>query len=481
MLPIYVSGTCSVCLLKFEKADALNCGHVYCHECAIRLKICGLCRVPIDTNNDNLLNIFRKKTTSLVDCLPFLKTRINQPFTKSWSPLMISIKNYDIIVALLKLGVNINEKEPNNDETALIIALRLIPKDTRIILLLLESGANTNDKTKKDYTPLMLALKQQCDKRVVDKILNKENVLFRNCKSWTPIMYYARYNTSIEILKSLIDHGANVNDCCLDGWTPLMLSVRYENANLEMVKILLTRVNVNNRNKNGWTSLMHSIKSKIETEIIMLLLNHRDIDLNIVNNDGWDALMFAIQTKNSIVINKILDTENFILDPQKQCNNGVTYLTLALKYKSDIVVFDKLLKKGANTRVKINDSTLLHKALEYDADDSIIATLLEFGIDLDCFDNDLYSALMIAVKKNRLAIIDLLLSFGANVNSCNENDQNPLTFALPLVGNVEENNNRHVMINKLIDAGARFPLCKKRKIVDVEKNKFLYMAPNGTR
>jgi hypothetical protein len=59
MVTIYISGTCSIYLLEFEKANAFYCGHVFCHKCAMALKKCGLCRLPFNGNINPLFHAIK--------------------------------------------------------------------------------------------------------------------------------------------------------------------------------------------------------------------------------------------------------------------------------------------------------------------------------------------------------------------------------------------------------------------------------------
>ena len=69
---------------------------------------------------------------------------------------------------------------------------------------------------------------------------------------------------------------------------------------------------------------------------------------------------------------------------------------------------------------------------------------------------------MLAVKTNRVKVVDMFLAMGnLDVNYTNDFDQSALTIALELT-----KDDKYVIINKLLEAGARFP-CKKRKLVTV--------------
>lgn len=79
------------------------------------------------------------------------------------------------------------------------------------VQLLLNSGANVNEKENEEWTALMLAS--------------------RNCSK----------DSSIECVQLLLNSGANVNEKENDGWTALMLAFKYyfEESSIECIKNLV--------------------------------------------------------------------------------------------------------------------------------------------------------------------------------------------------------------------------------------------------
>ncbi|KAF2175576.1 ankyrin, partial [Zopfia rhizophila CBS 207.26] len=73
--------------------------------------------------------------------------------------------------------------------------------------------------------------------------------------------------------------------------------------------------------------------------------------------------------------------------------------------------------------------TALHIAATFDHVDTASA-ILDSGIDPDILDNQGYTALSIAAKYNRAALVKALISKGANIHRRSPQDETPLTTAV---------------------------------------------------
>jgi ankyrin repeat protein len=84
------------------------------------------------------------------------------------------------------------------------------------------------------------------------------------------------------------------------------------NDNIDIVKLLLERkdIDINIKDNDGWTTLIFASEYG-EIDVIKLLLEREDIDINIKNNNGWTALIFALHDNIDIV--NLLNNYNSLL------------------------------------------------------------------------------------------------------------------------------------------------------------------------
>ena len=181
---------------------------------------------------------------------------------------------------------------------------------------------------------------------------------------WSPLERATHYGYT-NIVKLLLEHGANINLQDNDGETALMVaSVR---AQVNIAKMLLERgAQVDLQNKNGWCALMWPCREghvesarvlleygatvdlrnksgnsslivackwgKVRTPQTTKLLLENGAQVNLQNSDGESALMWAS-------INRQVDTVKLLLEHGAQANlkmkNGEMPLSLA---RSDQVI-----------------------------------------------------------------------------------------------------------------------------------------------
>eukprot|EP01112_Ceratiomyxa_fruticulosa_P002612 TRINITY_DN1275_c0_g1_i2.p1 TRINITY_DN1275_c0_g1~~TRINITY_DN1275_c0_g1_i2.p1 ORF type:complete len:292 (+),score=59.45 TRINITY_DN1275_c0_g1_i2:285-1160(+) len=203
---------------------------------------------------------------------------------------------------------------------------------------------------------------------------------------FTPL-YYACQLGSLEIVRLLLDYGANIEQAVFpDLSTPLMVAVN--DGHLEVFKELLKRgANINKTNTNDATPLDLAIKFK-HTVIINELLNHPKLDINVKAKWG-------------------------------------TFLITALRCE-DVKTAMKLIEKGIN--VELTDAsgcTALHWAA-YNNQLEVVRALLKAGASPNCQDVNKDTPLHLATKHNFISICMELIKNGANVNAENTTRITPL-------------------------------------------------------
>lgn len=207
-------------------------------------------------------------------------------------PLIVAVRynNYDVVKLLIDYGYNIYVKN-NLGQTPLIVSI--IYKNYIITNLLLDHlNKNDNDnKNKKDYINM------------------KDN---NGMTALMEALMEASNNYDINIVKLLIENGADVNTQNILGNTALIMSCKTRYDNCGIIELLLNNgADIMIQNKNDETALM--VASNLEK--LKLLLNYYCEINKLVDNNGKNSIreqqfmkeyfinLQNIQGKNALMLN----------------------------------------------------------------------------------------------------------------------------------------------------------------------------------
>jgi ankyrin repeat protein len=236
----------------------------------------------------------------------------------------------------------------------------------------------------------------------------------------------------------------------------LHLAVKYDNVGLAEA-LLQNNANINAFYR-GKTPLMRALKYS-SAAMRELLLNHRDLDINIQNQARESALWYAIHYGNFSIVKSVLDHLTTRVDIKHK--HGRTALHLAV-FAGRIGFVHLLLSRGSDPNLEdasghsarswayqfnrpvmkmiftydpdsevyhgtrnSQDSELpLHEAVLHGSVDAVKRHLRRNDVALDTQDRKGYTPLHLAVQSRRLEVVNLLLSHPrANVN-CKDKDGN---------------------------------------------------------
>ena len=181
----------------------------------------------------------------------------------------------------------------------------------------------------------------------------------------------------VDVVRLLLDRGAEVNGQASGEMTPIHYAAWYAHA--DVVRLLLDRgAEVNVKDNAGLTPLHYAAKD-VYVDVIMLLLN-RGADVNAKDNDGWTPLHDATWDGHADVAVVLLDRGAQV---NVKDNAGKTPLHhAAVKGHAHVAVV--LLDRGADVNTKSDEGwTPLHHAAEM-GHIEIVALLLDYGAEINC-------------------------------------------------------------------------------------------------
>jgi ankyrin repeat protein len=248
---------------------------------------------------------------------------------------------------------------------------------------------------KNDITELMKACKQDDYDHVVYQVEVLKADINKQRKDGETALYSAIHNKNLKIVKYLCENGANIN----------------------------LKDNVNN------TALLHSIYLSPE---IALYLIQQGADLTIMNKFNETPLHFAAMA-GDLFISKILIEQGLDLNIPNSRNHTPIMLAAGNKH---IKLVKLLLESKADINLEdIHSDNLIHICIFNDMYDILLLLICSTkNIVINNRNNNGDSPLFFAIKKNKIKYIELLLKYGANLDTFDNQGKYPLLYAV-------ENNN----------------------------------------
>ncbi|XP_033213947.1 ankyrin-3-like [Belonocnema kinseyi] len=360
---------------------------------------------------------------------------------KYLSPLHAAAqKGHDKIVdLLLEYGAEVNPKNTEDASgyfsTPILAAVRAGHES--IIFTLLNRGAFINVK--------LHSASQKCSFDV-ERLLTYGDYTDSELAGkvgYTPLHFAveAGNETLVQILLSL---GANVNVISANSITPLRIAIEKEHA--AIVSYLLTAgADIKMRDL-----ILHIAILKKNEEIASMLLK-AGVDVNTKSEDNKTALSIALETQQEKLVEYLLKTG---ADVNIEINDS-PILNFALSTKN-INISEMILKSGINVNAKSRDGITALSIAVYNSMETIVQPLLEAGANPNV---GLYLTpiLNIALAKENLKIAEMLIKFGANVNTKSIFGIAPLGIAV--------DSELPEIVRHLLDAGANVNVIHDNKSV----------------
>ncbi len=257
--------------------------------------------------------------------------------------------------------------------------------------------------------------KDDSGKKPLDIVVKVEN-------DQAKTLYEAAADGDIELVKSLISSGADVNATNDWGWTPLYVAAVIGNG--DIVNLLIAKgAHVDEPNQPRETPL-HLAVSNGHRDIVELLIE-KGADFRAADEDGVTPLHTTAE-------HGYIDIATLLIDKGADVNAKDKWIWTPLHYacwKNHKDTAEFLITKGADFRTADEDGdTPLHTTAAQGHID--IATLLiDKGADVNAKNNSGQSPLHLAFQRGNKEVTKLLIDKGADINMKNRNGLTPLHLA----------------------------------------------------
>lgn len=251
----------------------------------------------------------------------------------------------------------------------------------------------------------------------VERLVGNGKVNTRNSDGWTPL-YAAAFKGHGEVVRLLIDRGAEVTVANKDGWTPLHEAA--SRGHLKVAEILLGTGTDPAVTSHTGKSPLWLAASNGHVEVARLLV--KDTDLESASEDGWTPLFAAARNLHLEAMRLLLDQG---ADPATTNKDGWTPLHEAA-FHGQPGVAQLLLDKRANLDVRNSLGwTPLHAAA-WKGHSEMVRLLLGKGADPTVTNEDGATPLHDAAFHGHLDVVKMLLNDRADPNVTNKDGATPL-------------------------------------------------------
>ncbi|MDR2398849.1 MAG: ankyrin repeat domain-containing protein [Endomicrobium sp.] len=362
--------------------------------------------------------------------------------------LTLNTKKEEMAKALILKGANVNDKYALG-VSALFIAIN--HKLNGAANLLIEYGADVSGSYQDGTNILMVAssknmldvIEKIVEKKVLDInstdkrgltaltiALNEKNLeaalLLNHLGALPTNLLEATIISDLESIKKFVDSKANLEIRDSSGNTPLILA--FLNSNYEAASYLLKNKSaINAQNNNGlYPALISAMKN--DSSMLSLALEY-NADVLMKDINGLTPLSYAVFFDNYDMIGQILEYNKSAGNIADQ--NGCTPLIFAV-VKPDRKIAVRLFALGVPLNTKKSRSIL--SSVIGVGDVEAVERLIKKGARVNFKNTRWIPPLLMAINRDNLEIVKLIISNGANLDAKDRDGNTSLDYAKKYAG-----------------------------------------------
>lgn len=317
-------------------------------------------------------------------------------------------------------------------------------KIVQIIKKLLELGADANCVITPDrgikpdnMTPLirLMFMRNRFDKSDLVKALIQAgaNVNATTSGDYTPLHFAAsKKDTPHEVIAMLIDNGADMDALNRDGRTPLQGGAFFQSKSV--ITLIEKGADIKKLSSN-LSNILHFAVWGSDNNPDLAFLLKQDLDINAQNAQGETPLHTAASRNYIISVRQLCEAGANI---NARNNEGQTPLHIAVvQSRHEAVV--QLCEAGADQAIRDNDgNTAFHRSLRSRDWNLTSQYLLDNGADINARNNNGQTPLHNAASSNAYEAVVKLCEAGANPTIADNNRNTPAATVDPARTNAQQ-------------------------------------------
>lgn len=328
--------------------------------------------------------------------------------------LPVEIGDTDMFDLILKSN-SITDEEKHD----ILIYSILNSTEPDFVQHVLDSGLNESLLNESDDGSTLLHYAAASDSEEILKLFLKKDkslITSKNGDGFTPLMISAIKTNNVDVIKTLIKAGSDIN-CLTNTGANIFILACGTNPNVEIIKYIHgLGFDIESTDDNGFTPLLTAAFNS-SNEDVLCYLTSEGANINAKTNSGENLFHLAAHNSCLSVVRYISSAFN----SYDTSEDGTTCLENALYYANNPDVLHIYLKKNKFETVL----RACHNENPY-----ILEALFNSGYEINMIDEDQMTPLMYACKINsNPEIVKMFKANGAIMNAKDRNGRNALHYA----------------------------------------------------
>ncbi|XP_044260278.1 ankyrin repeat domain-containing protein 50 isoform X3 [Tribolium madens] len=376
-------------------------------------------------DNVNLKSPTADKNPIYAEVNKIKKTEMTKPDDPSTvSSTLEPNKTIDVhtltVLWLILSGCNVEECLLEGNEMAGVNFGAFLPTDPKVLKLLLEAGAVEQPDVEGCEYESQMSLASTSSEQSPEPLFDLHDL------HGQAALHVAARLGQAQVVKVLLEAGANADQANVDGWTPLRAAAW--GGHTEVVELLvdhgcaLDSVDAENR-----TALRAAAWSGHE-EIVKILLQH-GADVNLTDHEGRTALIAAAYMGHSEIVEHLLDFGADVNHADADGRTALSVAALCAPRTPGVNVVSTLLERGATVDHKDKEGMTPLLVASFEGHKDVCELLLENEADVDHCDHSGRSPLWAAASMGHAPVVALLLFWGCCIDSMDSEGRTVLSVA----------------------------------------------------